>query len=125
LLLAVGSDVFVLGYPFGIGPGALPIWKRGSIASEPEMTAIINQNHIFLDTASRPGMSGSPIIKRSWGTHFYENGDIKTETDSIATRFVGVYSGRMVSNDPLDAQLGLAWPAALVTEIVAGRKRDN
>lgn len=125
LLLAVGSDVFVLGYPFGIGPGGLPIWKRGSIASEPKIPVIINQHHIFLDTASRPGMSGSPIIKRSWGTHFYEDGDIRTEPGSIATRFVGVYSGRLASSDPLDAQLGLAWPAALVTEIVAGRKLDT
>jgi hypothetical protein len=121
LLLAVGSDVFVLGYPFGIGPGGFPIWKRGSIASEPE---IINQHHIFLDTASRPGMSGSPIIRRSWGTHFYEDGGITTATGATATRFVGVYSGRLASADPLDAQLGFAWSAVLLTQIVSGRKLD-
>jgi hypothetical protein len=117
----VGSDVFVLGYPFGIGPGGFPIWKRGSIASEP---GIINQHHIFLDTASRPGMSGSPIIRRSWGTHFYEDGGITTATGSTATKFVGVYSGRLASADPLDAQLGFAWPAVLLTQIVSGRKLD-
>jgi Trypsin-like peptidase domain len=124
LLLVVGTDVFVLGYPFEIGLGAIPIWKRGSIASEPEIFSA-NQRHIFIDTASRPGMSGSPIIRRSWGTHFYEDGSTKSETGSIATRFVGVYSGRMASSDPLDAQLGLAWPAALVTEIIAGEKLDT
>jgi hypothetical protein len=121
LLLPIGSDVFILGYPFGIGPGGFPIWKRGSIASEPE---IIDQGYIFLDTASRPGMSGSPIIKRSWGTHFYEDGSITTATESIATRFVGIYSGRLASTDPLDAQLGFAWPAALISQIISGKKLD-
>lgn len=123
LFLAVGADVFVLGYPFGINPGGFPVWKRGSIASEPRLT---NQRCIFLDTASRPGMSGSPIIRRSWGTYFYEDGSVETVVPpSPATRFIGVYSGRLASSDPIDAQLGLAWPATLVTEIVAGRKLDT
>lgn len=57
--------------------------------------------------------------------HFYEDGGIKTETGSIATQFVGVYSGRRASSDPLDAQLGLAWPASLVIEIIAEGKLDT
>jgi hypothetical protein len=68
LLVQIGSDVFILGFPFGIGPGGFPIWKRGSIASEPDLSGI-TQVHIFVDTASRPGMSGSPVIRRSWNTH--------------------------------------------------------
>ena len=36
LLVKIGMDVFVLGYPFGSGNG-LPVWKRGSIASEPDL----------------------------------------------------------------------------------------
>lgn len=32
----VGAEVFVLGFPLGLAlQGTLPIWKRGSIASEP------------------------------------------------------------------------------------------
>jgi hypothetical protein len=121
LSLPIGSDVFILGYPFGIGPGGLPIWKRGSIASEPE---VIDPPYIFLDTASRPGMSGSPIIKRSWGTHLYEGGSSATSVASVCTRFVGIYSGRMASTEPLDAQLGFGWPAALLIEIISGREPD-
>lgn len=34
--VSVGLDAFILGYPFGIGVSTLPIWKRASIASEPE-----------------------------------------------------------------------------------------
>jgi hypothetical protein len=64
------------------------------------------------------------VIKRSWGSHFYENGTVATVSGSIYTRFVGVYSGRVASGDSLDAQLGMAWPAVLLTEIVSGKKLD-
>ena len=64
LAVEVGHDIFVLGYPFGIGPGGFPIWKRGSIASEPRVFSE-QQRYILVDTASREGMSGSPVIRRS------------------------------------------------------------
>jgi Trypsin-like peptidase domain len=120
LLLAIGMDVFILGYPFGIGPGGFPIWKRGSIASEPGLVAN-DQLQIFVDTASRPGMSGSPVIRRSWNTHQMEDGSVNMGIGT-ATRFLGVYSGRLGTEDPLDAQLGLTWPATFVTEIVSAAK---
>jgi hypothetical protein len=114
----IGMDVFILGYPFGIGPGGLPIWKRGSMASEPDLAGI-TQLHLFVDTASRPGMSGSPVIRRSWTTHTMANGG--TIVNGLpGTKFIGVYSGRLTSNDPLDAQLGLTWPAPLVPQVVSG-----
>jgi hypothetical protein len=53
-----------------------------------------------------------------------ENGSVRMAAGAT-TKFVGVYSGRLASADPLDAQLGLAWPAHLVTEIVSGAKRDS
>ncbi len=119
----IGQDVFILGYPFGIGPGGLPIWKRGSLASEPE---ILNPSdpYILVDTASRPGMSGSPVIQRQWGSYL-DNQGTNNMISGDATRFVGVYSGRLSTADPNDAQLGLAWPANLVEEIIAGRKVDS
>ena len=55
----IGMDVFVLGYPFGISADGFPVWKRGSIASEPGI-AFEKGTSFFVDTASRPGMSGSP-----------------------------------------------------------------
>jgi hypothetical protein len=60
----VGNDVFILGYPFGITAGGkLPIWKRASIASEPAVDTD-GVPKILVDTASRPGMSGSPVIPK-------------------------------------------------------------
>jgi hypothetical protein len=123
LLLQVGMDVYVLGYPFGIGTVGLPVWKRGSIASEPEVFPP-GQAHMLIDTASRPGMSGSPVIRRSWGSHQEKNGNLVVGAPT-ATEFIGVYSGRLASTEPLDAQLGIAWPARLVSEIVSGGVRDQ
>jgi hypothetical protein len=38
-----GAEVFILGFPLGLASqGVLPIWKRGSIASEP-LVAIDNR----------------------------------------------------------------------------------
>jgi hypothetical protein len=123
LILQVGMDVYALGYPYGMGPGGLPVWKRGSIASEPEVFPP-SQLFFLIDTASRPGMSGSPVIRRSWGNHQLKDGSVALGPGS-ATEFVGVYSGRITAKDPLDAQLGIAWPARYVTEIISGMKRDN
>jgi hypothetical protein len=123
LALFVGSDVFVLGYPFGIGPAGLPIWKRGSIASEPQIFSE-TQRYMLVDTASRPGMSGSPVIRRTWGAHPLESGTLSVGARA-ATRFVGVYSGRLTSTEPIDAQLGMVWPAKLIGDIVAGHKVDS
>lgn len=66
--VTVGHDVYILGYPFGIGTAGLPIWKRGSLASEPEVIDPADP-YVLVDTASRPGMSGSPVIRRQWGSY--------------------------------------------------------
>ena len=123
LAIGVGKDVFVLGYPFGIGSSGLPIWKRGSIASEPDFIDPADP-HMLIDTASRPGMSGSPVIQKSWDAHTLDNGSIVMNGLS-AYRFVGVYSGRLATEDKNDAQLGMVWPSKLLTEIIAGAQLDT
>lgn len=123
LATEIGADVFVLGYPFGLGPAGWPVWKRGSIATEPEVFDPAAPM-ILVDTASRPGMSGSPVIRRSWGAHPLQGGGVSMGGPT-ATRLIGIYSGRLVSSDPHDAQLGIVWPIHLVPEIVAGQSRDT
>ena len=123
LLTKVGMDAYVLGYPFGFGVAGLPVWKRGSIASEPDVLSP-EQHYFLLDTASRPGMSGSPVIMRSWGAHLLEDGNYNLGGPLTATRFIGIYSGRLHTTDPLDAQLGIIWPEALVQDICAAQKAD-
>lgn len=123
LSLTIGQDVFILGYPFGIGPGGYPIWKRASVASEPEVL-FDDHPYILVDTASRQGMSGSPVIRRSWGNHIMAGGGVLTGPGTM-TKFVGIYSGRLKTTDQADAQLGRVWPATLIEQIIAGGPRDS
>ena len=55
LKITIGMEVFVIGYPFKIEPPAFPIWKRGSIASEPDLLRL-SADYMLVDTASRPGI---------------------------------------------------------------------
>jgi hypothetical protein len=59
--------VFILGFPKGISQGAFPIWKRGSIATEPlyGVTTIWAKSGapvILVDALTNDGMSGSPVL---------------------------------------------------------------
>jgi hypothetical protein len=122
LVIQVGMDVFVLGFPIGIATAGFPIWKRGSIASEPQL-ALPPDPRLLIDTASRPGMSGSPVIRRTWDNITTAPGN--TVVGSNATKFIGVYSCLLGVQDHLDAQMGLTWPASLVPEIIGGGRVDR
>ena len=123
LRIEIGMEVFILGYPFEIKPPAYPVWKRGSIASEPQL-ARVTTDYILVDTASRPGMSGAPVIRRSWTNHMIEPGFIAT-VDTPINKFIGVYSGRLPTDHPHEAQIGLVWADYLIHEIIAGNIRDE
>ena len=121
LRLRVSDDVFVLGYPLGLqGPLGLPIWKRASVASEPGTS----DPSFMVDTATRPGMSGSPVVQRFRGLFKH---DPKIEGLGLedwigeGDSFVGVYSGRLGPSQ-LEAQLGVIWKRHLIDEIIAGQK---
>jgi hypothetical protein len=135
--LQAGMDVFVLGFPFAMQPtGGFPIWKRASVATEPDI-AIDDLPKFFVDTATRPGMSGSPVILRSWGDYMTVHGEVSA-SPFICTKFVGVYSGRVSDArelngtpdhvrteqeaDLLRAQLGVVWKAHVVDEIIDGQR---
>ena len=120
LSLTPGMDVFVLGYPLGIsGGGRFPLWKRGSIASEPDVD-IDELPKIYIDTATREGMSGAPVYAQETG--FWAPEGKKLPEDGVfgkGNRFLGIYSGR-VGNDPFLAQLGIVWKEKAIHEIIVG-----
>lgn len=121
IAIMIGMDVFILGYPFGSKPPAFPVWKRGSIASEPDLVRL-SGGYYLVDTASRPGMSGSPVILRSWSNHILEsNMWTSTNDQRPIDRIIGVYSGRL---KPEDAQVGMVWHVEYIDEIIDGGKRD-
>ncbi|MDX3910889.1 MAG: trypsin-like peptidase domain-containing protein [Sphingobium sp.] len=114
----VGTDAFIVGYPKGLSDFGLPIWKRASIATEPKMFADeSDRRRVLVDSASREGMSGSPVVARTLGAYVAESGTV-TIDQPINMRFLGVYSGRLQGKDTLDAQLGIVWPGPLIDRII-------
>lgn len=125
----IADDVFILGFPYGNkGEGNFPIWKRGSIATEPDID-LNGLPKMYIDTASREGMSGSPVILRRQGIHNLKEGKLVGESlIGEVQNFVGVYSGRIVNPDDksnLEAQLGIVWKASVIQEIVIGKRLDT
>ena len=109
----VGSELHVIGYPYGQMAGPFPVWSKGFIASEPDVD--IDDLPLFLiDCRSRPGQSGSPVYAR------FRVGDVVShqgkdyQAKKPVSYFVGAYSGRLRS----DSDLGLVWKRSCIEELV-------
>lgn len=114
----IGEDLFILGFPLDYRcTGHFPIWKRASIASEPQLN-VDNVPMFLIDTATRPGMSGSPAIKITVNSATASNYDAKDAIHSRSIRFLGIYSGRFVG-EAQEAQLGKVWKEVLIQDIIA------
>lgn len=120
----IASEIYIIGFPFGNDYGYIPIWKRASVASEPE-SDIEGLPYFFADTATKEGMSGSPVI-------LYKDRAIKIMDKEKGnsyhkTKFVGVYSGRIGANADVrnDAQLGRVWKAKVIQEIIDENIKEN
>jgi len=119
----VAEDVFVIGFPFGKTVGnVFPIWKRASVASEMAID-IDDLPRFYVDTATREGMSGSPVVKyEKRGTSIMASKEGKYS--GYYTKFVGVYSGRIIRSanegDNLnDAQLGIVWKVKVIDDLIS------
>lgn len=113
----VGEDVFVLGYPLGISANNLPIWKRGSIASESDCD-LMGLPMLLVDTATLQGMSGSPVIRREFSGRLAD-GSVVIGAANL-TKFVGVYSGRFLVRSKDDPGLGIVWKSTVIEEVIRG-----
>nr|WP_256444462.1 trypsin-like peptidase domain-containing protein [Aestuariibacter sp. A3R04] len=115
-------DVFVLGYPRGLTGGAkFPIWKRGSIASEPEID-LDKMPKLYIDTATREGMSGAPVYAQDKGYVVPEGkSGPKDAIFGQCRRFIGIYSGRLGADDDFKAQLGIVWKEKAIVQIIQGK----
>lgn len=114
------QDVFVVGFPFGLIPGApAPVWKRGSIAMDPTFD-IEGLPKMLIDTATRPGMSGSVVVAR----HVIVTQQVPKKDGTLsemllyaeAQTVVGIYSGRHYP-DLERAQLGIVWKRSAIEEV--------
>ncbi len=127
LLLAPGVDLFILGFPRGLSGEGRPIWKRASIATEPEVS-IGGLPKMLVDKASREGMSGAPVLCRQYGSALMADGTLQmmpSDTGGKMTQLVGIYSGRIGAEDELKAQLGVVWKWEVIDEIVSDGKHPE
>ena len=130
LIFEVADDVFVVGYPFGRGSIftdvlPIPVWKRASIASEMDLNYYMDDRPVFLvDTMTKPGMSGSPVIGMAKGLMRGINGSVSIGT-GYAMKFLGVYSGRVDGQQNNESCLGLVWKKEFIDEIIDGGFRDE
>jgi len=116
MLLRISADVFVLGYPRGISGGrGFPICKRASIATEPEID--LDGPRMLIDTATREGMSGAPVVAIADGSYEVEGSPLRYVHPGRSYKFVGVYSGRLGKGE-MEAQLGVVWKSRAIQEIV-------
>lgn len=118
LVVRAGCDAFVLGYPLELQPtGVVPVWKRGSVATEPALDAD-GLPQVWIDATSRPGMSGAPVFVQGYVA--------KPVHGMIPYRprlaFLGVYSGRPIArmsrHQRLQPELGVVWKAHTITETI-------
>lgn len=119
-------DAFVLGYPRGMSGGAhFPIWKRATIATEPDID-LHGLPQFYIDTATREGMSGSPVYAQEVG-YWLPEGETDQSKASIGKgrRFVGVYSGRLGAEDEFKAQLGIVWKESALISLLESVPKDE
>lgn len=113
LLLYPAMTVCVIGFPFGLRPNAFfAVWKTGHIATDPDLPY---KGHpaFLIDATTREGMSGSPVVARTSGSHMTSKG--YAISGGVTTKFLGIYSSRIRD----DAEIGCVWRPILIREVLA------
>lgn len=121
----IGHQVFITGYPAGIEPsGVFPIWKSGTIASEPsvgmELGGINTEDVLLVDGLTRAGMSGAPVVclQKAGDLCFTDDGVQVTATED-GPLLVGVYAGREgVTGSEADMALGRVWKVGAIERLL-------
>ena len=114
MMVYVAMPVSIIGFPFGLSTaGAWPIWKTGHIASDPDLD-YDDRPAFLIDATTRAGMSGSPVVLRSYGGYASSKAHMVIG-GGPGTRFLGVYSGRIHNQ----AEIGRVWRPSSIKEILA------
>lgn len=131
--LRPSSRVTLVGYPYGYEDtvNALPIWKTGSIASEPKVD-FSGKPLFVVDVSAFPGMSGSPVFAVSYGAYETEQGGT---TVGGVQKFLGIYASMEMLREKKfleelqsgkkqgiviteSLQLGHVWKARLIIQML-------
>ncbi|EKD70098.1 MAG: hypothetical protein ACD_46C00636G0001, partial [uncultured bacterium] len=84
----------------------------------------------MIDSATRSGMSGSPVFASFNHVGFKKQDGTFTNTPEIDClfcviphfEFLGVYSGRIGGDDDNKIQLGNVWRKNVIKEVIVGQK---
>lgn len=138
----VGSEIFIVGFPYGYGFNeVMPIWKRGTIASEP----LLNESQLprfLIDANTNPGMSGAPVFSVARRDMLLVEKDLadkiknpqasalnliskldpqqimNTTFQGISLNLVGIYAGRVQLPEFKDLNLGIVYKLGALNEIL-------
>lgn len=127
------STITLIGYPYGYydKKNWLPIWKTGSIASEPDVD-FEGEPLFLIDISAFPGMSGSSAFAIAYGA--YETVEGPTTVGHVQ-KFLGIYASMQILKEekyleeiPSELRLGVVvdkslelghiWKASLIIEII-------
>lgn len=115
----VGSELFVVGYPLASFDGwMLPLWKRGSFASDP-LIPVDDKPVFMIDVASSQGMSGAPVFRRIFGPTVSPDLSTAYPKSVMTTQFAGIYAGRLKAAELERVGMGYAWYGNVVEEVLA------
>lgn len=110
----VAMAASIIGFPFGLATsGVFPIWKTGHIATDPDLD-YQNTPCFLIDATTREGMSGSPVLLRQYGPYSSSIAALVVGAGP-ATRFLGVYSGRIHNT----AEIGRVWKPDALRQLFA------
>jgi hypothetical protein len=115
---AVTATVWIVGYPVGIRRSGheLAVWSRGSVATDP--VANWHGDRFLVDSRTRPGQSGSPVISYVPAHSSYSpDGQIRHDHPASWT-LLGLYSGRLYSGNNESSDLGSVWNLSKIREVI-------
>lgn len=116
----VTEELFIPGYPHNIQDFyAQPVWKRATIASSVQH-GWNREPKFLIDSASKSGMSGSPVLYYSPKGSVRVHGATYQFGQDVAI-LVGIYVGRLGVEGAADPQIGTVWNQSVIDEIIQGR----
>src|SRR5262249_45564785 len=129
--IQLGNRVLILGYPLGLSHFVgTPIWKAGTIASEPHLETPDSKGRVVIDATTRQGMSGAPVFMREKTHYLSEEGLIKKCAN--ATRWIGIYASRppiravaMQEDEDRRPEIGYFYKSGSVFEVIMKGSRAS
>lgn len=117
LVVSPSEDLSIIGFPYGkASDGKFAIWKSGNLASDEDIN-YDNKPIVLVDATTKAGMSGSPVFAIRIGQVRSKNG---LNIGMSATRFLGVYSGRITGEGVEDIpDIGLVWKASVLEQLLS------